>query len=74
MGCCDYELLANSWGFLPALTNGMASKSTSHVCVSDVTKKVNVVYHFAPMGGASREQEYPAKALEIIVLTLTMAN
>ena len=36
--------------------------------------KVNVVYHFAPMGGASREQEYPAKALEIIVLTLTMAN
>ena len=20
MGCCDYELLANSWGFLPALT------------------------------------------------------
>ena len=29
---------------------------------------VNVIYRFAPMGGASREQEYPAKALEIIVL------
>ena len=26
------------------------------------------------MGGASREQEYPAKELEIIVLTLTMAK
>ena len=35
---------------------------------------VNVIYHFAPMGGASREQEYPVKALEIIVLTLTMAK
>ena len=35
---------------------------------------VNVIYHFAQMGGASREQEYPAKALEIIVLTLTMAK
>ena len=35
---------------------------------------VNVICHFAPMGGASREQEYPAKALEIIVLTLTMAK
>ena len=34
----------------------------------------NVIYHFAPMGGVSGEQEYPAKALEIIVLTLTKAK
>ena len=30
---------------------------------------VNIVYHFVPMGGASREQEYLAKALEIIDMT-----
>ena len=31
----------------------------------------NVVYHFAPMAGAaSREREYPAKALKIIVFFL----
>ena len=35
---------------------------------------VNVVHRFAPMGGALHEQESPAKALEIIVLTLTMTN
>ena len=34
----------------------------------------NVIYHFAPMGGDSGEQEYPAKALEIIVLILTKAK
>ena len=33
-----------------------------------------VIYHFAPMGGVSGEQEYPAEALEIIVLTLTKAK
>ena len=47
----------------------------SHMFVEATSlNNVNVAYHFAPMGGASREQEYPAKALEIIVLTLTMAN
>ena len=49
-----------------------------HVCVSDITKLrliyANVIYHFAPMGGVSDEQEYPTKALEIIVLTLTKAK
>ena len=46
---------------------------TSQVCVSDVTK-LHVIYHFAPMGGVSGEHEYPAKVLEIIVLTLTTAK
>ena len=41
-----------------------------YVCVSDVTK----IYHFTPIGGASGEQEYPAKAPEIIVLTFTKAK
>ena len=49
-------------------------------CVSDVTKsrylryQNNVIYRFAPMDRASCEQEYRAKALEINVLTLTMAK
>ena len=34
----------------------------------------NVIYHFAPMGGVSGEQECPAKSLEIILLTLTKAK
>ena len=34
----------------------------------------NVINHFAPMGGVSGKQEYPAKALEIIVLTLFKAK
>ena len=34
----------------------------------------NVIYHFAPMGGVLGEQEYPAKALEIINLTLAQAK
>ena len=34
----------------------------------------NVIYHFAPMGRVSDEQAYPAKALEIIVLTLNKAK
>ena len=49
-------------------------QSQRHMFVKASSRNnVNVVYH-SPMGGASREQEYPAKALEIIVLTLTMAN
>ena len=54
---------------------GDRSMSTSHVlCKRRHKNYVNVIYRFAPMGGASREQEYPPKALEIIVLTLTMAK
>ena len=50
-------------------------QSERHMFVYATSRNnVNVVYHFAPMGGASREQEHTAKALEIIVLTLTMAN
>ena len=50
-------------------------QSQRHMFVKATSRNnVNVVYHFAPMGGASREQKYPAKALVIIVLTLTMAN
>ena len=45
-------------------------QSQCHMFVKATSRNnVNVVYRFAPMGGASREQEYPAKALEIIVLT-----
>ena len=34
----------------------------------------NVIHHFAPMDGVSDEQEYPAKAMEIIVLTLAKSK
>ena len=46
-----------------------------HMFLSATSQKyANVIYHFAPMGGVSDEKEYPAKALEIIVLTLTKAK
>ena len=32
------------------------------------------IHHLAPMGSVSGEQEYPANALEIIVLALTKAK
>ena len=38
-------------------------KATSRNCV-------NIAYHFAPMGGASHEKEYPAKLLEIMVFDI----
>ena len=60
--------------FPSAIDMHMAGKQCQRHMFATSQNYANVIYHLAPMGRVSGEQEYPAKALEIIVLTLTRAK